>query len=525
MFEVQQRLVDLRDSSGNGRPLYERVAQELAEAIRLGELKPGERLPSVRQLATDAGLSVTTVMSVYALLADNGLVRGEAGRGTFVSEQPKPADGPPSPMAPSPGPGLAAPARRAPTQRSPARQSSTWRRMILAQTEARLIQSFPEAADIMRGSPDPDLLPLEAIRDAMSEVSSSLRPRDLEYPSTLSVEPELAQALQARLAVDELPADSGDMLVGNSTQQFLSLLAVLLRQRFPDEPVLVGIEEPGYQTAMDTLELHGLGLIPINLDPYGATAEGLRAALESGAAAVFLTPRAQSPTGCSWTVERRQALADVLASYPEVWIVEDDHFAEASASRPGSLYNDARLQERVVYLRSFSKSIAPDLRLSVAIARPQIRHSLLMAKSFADGWTSRISQRVLAAVLSDPRTDDALYRARTEYTRRRASLRDAILDVSDAHRLGVTVGEVGPDGLHIWVTLPRGCGADRVVEAAARDGFLLAAGQPFFVTPGNQRHLRLNAGAVAPEAAHKVAAVIGDAVTHVLDQPTALLTP
>lgn len=523
MFEVQQRLATLRDSSGNGRPLYERVAQELADAIRSGDLKPGERLPSVRQLAVDAGLSVTTVMSVYALLAESGLVRGEAGRGTFVSETPRQDEETPALDTPLET-AAAAPIRRESTHR-PTHQSSTWRRMVLAQTESRLVQSFPGAVDIMRGSPDPDLLLLDVIRDAMRQVSASLRPEDLEYPSTLITEPELARALRARLAADELHTDSSAMLVGNSTQQFLSLLAVLLSQRFPQQPVLVGVEEPGYQTAMDTLELHGLGLIPIGLDRFGVTPENLRHALESGVAAVFLTPRAQTPTGRSWTTERRQALADVLAPYPDVWIVEDDHFAEASSSRPGSLFSDPRLQDRVVYLRSFSKSIAPDLRLSVAVVRPPIRHSLLMAKSFADGWTSRISQRVLAAVLSHPRTDEALLRARTEYARRRAALRDAIMDVNGAHRLGLAVDEIGPDGLHLWVTLPRGCSADRVVEVAARDGFLLAAGQPFFVTPGNQRHLRLNAGAVKPEAAHRVAMVIGDAVTYVLDQPTALLTP
>ena len=511
MLEVQRRLVALRDTSGNGRPLYERVAHELAQAIRMGELQPGERLPSVRQLATDAGLSVTTVMSVYTRLADSGLVYGEAGRGTFVSESPD-ADG------------AAAPPRAA-EQHASSRQGSAWRRRVLAQTEARLKQSFPMATDVMRGGPELRLLPLEVIRDAFLDVASRLGTHDLEYPSTLSVEPALTQALHGRLLADGLRADADDMLVASSTQQFLAMLAMLLRQRFPAEPVLVGIEEPGYQTAMDTFEVHGLGLVPIPLDQAGATPDGLASALNAGVAAVFLTPRAQSPAGCSWTADRRQELADGLAAHPEVWIIEDDHFAEASASHPGSLYSDPRLRDRVVYLRSFSKSIAPDLRLSVAVVRPPIRHPLTMAKSFNDGWTSRTSQRVLAAVLSDPRTDDVLRRARTEYARRRAALREAILSVRDTHGIDLSVPEAGPDGLHVWVTLPRGCDADRVAEAAAQRGFLLAAGQPFFVSPGDQRHLRLNAGTIAVEASPKIAAVVHEAIVSVLGQPTALLTP
>ncbi|GAA3974781.1 aminotransferase class I/II-fold pyridoxal phosphate-dependent enzyme [Actinomadura viridis] len=511
MLEVQRRIAALRESPGNGRPLYERVANEMAQAIRTGELRPGERLPSVRQLATDLGLSVSTVMSVYTRLAEGGLVNGEAGRGTFVSETPSAA---PAAQAPRPAAEPAA-----------ARAGSAWRRQVLAQTEARLKQGFPSARDLMRGGPDPALLPLSVIKRAFRDVSSRLTARDLEYPATLGTEPELSGALLKRLAGDGIEAEADDILIGGSTQQFLALLAMLLGRRAPGERVLVGVEEPGYQTAMDTLEFHGLGLVPMRLDESGVTAEGLRGALDAGVSAVLFTPRAQSPTGCGWSAERRQALADALVPHPDVWIIEDDQFAEAATVRPGSLYGDARLRERVVHLRSFSKSVAPDLRLSAAVVRQPIRHPLTMAKSFADGWTSRTSQRVLAAALTDPRIDDLLAEARTEYALRRAAVRDAVRRAGSARGLGLSVPALDTDGLHVWVTLPDGCDADRVVEAAAHRGFLLAAGQPFFLSPGDQRHLRINAGALAAEHADRLSTAVCDAVTSVLGQPTALLTP
>ncbi|MBB4772309.1 GntR family transcriptional regulator/MocR family aminotransferase [Actinomadura catellatispora] len=511
MLEVQQRIAALRNSSGNGRPLYERAAHEMAQAIRTGELRPGERLPSVRQLATDLGLSVTTVMSVYTRLAELGLVHGEAGRGTFITETPEIAQAAPTPRASETVP--------------PARGGSAWRRQVLAQTEARLKRSHPSARDLTRGGPDPLLLPLAVVKRAYGDVAARLQAQNLEYPATLSTEPELAEALVGRLADDGITAEADDLLIGGSTQQFLALLAGLLQRRSPGETVLVGVEEPGYQTAMDTLEFHGLNLVPMPLDGAGVTVEGLRGAIDAGVSAVLFTPRAHSPTGCCWTAERRRALADVLTPHPDVWVIEDDQFAEAASSRAGSLYTDPRLRERVVYLRSFSKSIAPDLRLSAALARQPIRHPLTLAKSFADGWTSQTSQRVLAAALTDPEIDDLLATARTEYARRRAAVREAIRHTGASRDIDLLVPELDTDGLHVWVTLPGGCDADRVVEATAQRGFLLAAGQPFFLSPGNQRHLRINAGALPAGHAPQLAAAICEAAVTLMSQPTALLTP
>ena len=81
--------------------------------------------------------------------------------------------------------------------------------------------------------------------------------------------------------------------------------------------------------------------------------------------------------------------------------IEDDHFGDLAQDRSGSLLADARVEDRVVYIRSFSKSIAPDLRLSVAVARPRLKTLLQEAKTHADGWSSRLLQRVLAGVLQD----------------------------------------------------------------------------------------------------------------------------
>ena len=122
--------------------------------------------------------------------------------------------------------------------------------------------------------------------------------------------------------------------------------------------LVVAVEEPGYPTIFDTYERAGYSLIGVDVDVHGAVPRSLDAALAAGAQAVLLTPRAHNPTGASWTRRRAADLADVVADHPGVLVIEDDQFAGIASTRPGSLLADTRLEERVVYIRSFSKSIA-----------------------------------------------------------------------------------------------------------------------------------------------------------------------
>src|SRR5262249_14388604 len=145
----------------------------------------------------------------------------------------------------------------------------------------------------------------------------------------------------------------------------------------------------------------------------------LDSALARGANVVLLTPRAENPTGASWTPARRAELADVIAEYPRALVIEDDHFAGISDACPGSLLQDRRLEERTIYVRSFSKAMGQDLRLSVVAARPRLRGPLRDAKLVTDGWSPRLVQRAVAAALNDPALAVVFEEARTAYAARR----------------------------------------------------------------------------------------------------------
>ncbi|HYZ86097.1 MAG TPA: PLP-dependent aminotransferase family protein [Bryobacteraceae bacterium] len=482
---------------------YEQVANAISDAIASSQISVGERLPTVRQTASMLGVSMTTVNSAYRLLAERGLIQGETGRGTFIRGN-----------------------NGAETSRDQARlprfvgghlrKAGTvpWRRRALVNSAMRLRTRFPDAKDCSTGRPDPALLPLRILQRHWARAMDGVNSADLQYASVEPLE-ELSVQILARFEKDGIAAREGNLVIGDSAQQFLMLAAEVVAGLWGPENSVIAVEEPGYPTVFDTWERAGVRLIGVAVDEEGALPESLATALEAKAKAVLLTPRAHNPTGASWSRRRLAALADVLHEYRDVIAIEDDQFSGIAQQGPGSLLGDPRLEDRVLYLRSYSKSIAPDLRVAVAVARPRLANLMREAKSHADGWTSRLLQRVLAHVLRDPELDDWMERARNEYEIRRIRAANVI---NGSQSPGLSTWP-GCDGANIWVHLPSSVDATEVIEHAAMGGVLVAPGEPFYVTPGHSDVIRFNAGSagtdhVATYAEVLVRAVLASGSTH-----------
>jgi GntR family transcriptional regulator/MocR family aminotransferase len=182
-------------------------------------------------------------------------------------------------------------------------------------------------------------------------------------------------------------------------------------------------------------------------------------------------------------------------------IIEDDQIAELATSALGSLISDARLQDRVIYIRSFAKTIAPDLRLAAALASPRLSGMLAEAKSFADGWSSRLAQRALALALNDPETDELLQYAKSAYGARRS----IVLSTLRQHLSNLDLSIECRDGLNVWISLPQGFDASEVVERAAKNQVLVVSGEPFFLHPGNDSWIRMSISQLTSEEAELAA--------------------
>jgi GntR family transcriptional regulator/MocR family aminotransferase len=480
----------------HGPPRYEQLASILEGAIRDGRLRGGERLPPVRLLAQELAISVTTVTAALNLLSERHLIRAEVGRGTFVNS---PAAGA---LAGQPS---VPPASTEPSgdRRSPA----PWRRRALMTIGARLRTRYPDALDCSTGRPDVELLPLAVLRRAWSATMATAAPGDLQYAGPEVIK-ALSDPLLRLLRQGGLQLAAEDLLIGSSAQQWMMLSLQVAALRSQVERPLVAVEEPGYPTIMDAFERAGARLIAVAVDGDGAVPDSLDRACRAGASMALLTPRAHNPTGCSWTSQRRASLADVLADHPHTIVVEDDQFADGSTTQPGSMLDDRRVRDRVVYIRSFSKLIAPDLRVAAAAAAPRLRARLAEAKSLEDGWTSRLLQKTLGLALDDGELHDVFVRARETYGGRRARAAEALNGVLQPHG-GWTW--CGADGLNLWVQLPPGIDATDVVERAAAAGVRVAPGEPFYLHPGRTHVVRLNAGSAPDHKAAFAGRVVGEA--------------
>lgn len=364
---------DLKQYRISGRSAAALVA-DIESAVLAGELAPGERLPSVRRLAAEVGLSPVTVAAALSELRRRGVVLSEPRRGTRIGE------GPPIGSLRAPLP-------------------------------------VPEGArDLSRGNPDPQLLP-----DLTSVLAREPSRRRLYGEAPL--DPGLAELARERLCADGVPA-AAICVVGGALDGIERVLQAHLR---PGDRVAV--ENPGYAALFDLLRALGLVLEPVAVDDRGMLPEQLARALQGGARAAILTPRGQNPTGAALDARRATELAAVLGEHPGVLVLEDDHLGPIAG---GELHSLVAGREAWAATRSVAKALGPDLRLAVLAGDARTVARVQGRQQCGPGWVSHILQGAVRELWSDPAVDLGIERACAVYAERRHTLLRAL------RRRGVT---------------------------------------------------------------------------------------
>jgi DNA-binding transcriptional MocR family regulator len=269
-------------------------------------------------------------------------------------------------------------------------------------------------------------------------------------------------------------------------------LVIRTTLRFGDRVV---VEQPSFPPLLDLLEHAGVDVVGVPLDRQGLVPDRLAEALTSPTAAVFLQPRAHNPTGTSMTAARARSLARILRP-TDVLVIEDDSASGISTSPDVSI--GTWLPGRTVHIRSFSKSHGPDLRLAALSASSDLVGAIHHQRQLGQGWSSRLLQRLLLGLLTDPRSDREIATARAEYARRRTEFVDRL------ERHGILVA--ADDGLNVWVPVEDEPSA---LMRLAAQGVGVAPGTPFQVLPETTSHVRVTTGLITSnldEVAREVAA-------------------
>ena len=355
------------------------ISDSVEAGVRTGQLTPGDRLPPVRDLASQLGVSPTTVAAAYADLRRRGITAGAGRAGTRIRAAPP----------------------------------VSVRGYLPAPAGAR---------DLISGGPDPDLLP-------------DLPARPASRPARMYAQAPVSPRLRP-LAAGQLTADGIDathlMVTGGALDGIERVLATWLT---PSDRVIV--EDPGHAVTFDLLAAMGYTAVPVPVDELGIRPDGLAAALARGAGALIVTPRAQAATGAAWDSDRAAAIAETLRRYPSLPVIEDDH-AGPVAGAPAFTACGGR--PRWVTIRSVSKSLGPDLRLAVVAGDEATIARVAGRQALGTGWVSYQLQDLVADLWADPSVPRALASAAGVYKGRREALQAALREhgISATGRSGFT---------------------------------------------------------------------------------------
>jgi GntR family transcriptional regulator/MocR family aminotransferase len=440
------------------------VNVRLADAVRTrigeGVLQPGDRLPPSRVLADQLGVSRWVVTEAYEQLKAEGYLTAKGGSGTTV-------------------------ALRAGRPRSPA-------------TAPRPLDEPTTAVDLSPANPDLAAFPRADWRRAIQHALATATPRQLSYPDAQG-DPVLRRMLAAYLhRARGLAVDATDVHLTAGTRSAVSMLCQLLQARGARR---IGLEDPGWPRARQIAELTGLEVMPLPVDGEGFDPDALTSA---GIDAVLVSATHQFPTGTLMSPDRRHRLLAWAADERHV-VIEDDYDAEFRYDRRPVGALAALDPQRVVYLGSTSKTLAPALRLGWMVVPRRLIDAVEAARVATGVLVPAVDQLALAHLVGSGSYDRHLRKMRKVYAARRAALLAALN--------AVMPGEPVPGmaaGLHLVWRLPDETDEDTVLAACRHAGTIPAGLGTCRIRPG-WPGLLIGYGNVPERLAASVASTLAEA--------------
>ena len=358
------------------------------------------------------------------------------------------------------------------------------------------------------GHPDPALLPADWLRESLLEVAGQLQGRSLQYGATEGL-PELREASAALLQRRGLVAQAEHLLITTGSQQAIDLLARVLVE--PGE--VVAVESFNYPAALQAFRFAGARLVEVPTDAQGMDVDKLEALLLAERPRVlYVVPNFANPTGAVMPLVRRLRLLELAARYG-VTLIEDDPygelwFDEAPPPSLAQLNQQAGSPAQVAYMTSYSKVVAPALRLGVLLAPAEIARGVVLAKQAADVHSGSLEQLTLAAMLASCRLGAHLDSLRPAYAAKGAALAEAL----QAHCTGLLEFDKPQGGMFIWARLSAGLPllpTQAWVDFGLANQVLVVPGAAFSISNAPQPWLRLSFANPAPEALRQGAERLG----------------
>jgi 2-aminoadipate transaminase len=362
------------------------------------------------------------------------------------------------------------------------------------------LTALPDVISFAGGLPAPELFPIEKFKEASEVVLSEMGDRALQYGTTEGYQP-LREMIARNASKYGIQISADNVLITSGSQQALDLLGRIFINR--GDRVLV--ESPTYLGAIQAWNAYGVKYVTIPFDEHGMQTNLLESRLRTGLKFIYVLPNFQNPTGVTLSRERRKQLVEMANAYG-VPIVEDDPYGqlryEGEHLPPVVVLDDEiRAKEvpiysgNVIYTSTFSKILAPGLRLAWVVAPTEVIKKIVQAKQGCDLHTSTFTQYIAYEVANSTWMKTHILAIRKTYKERR----DIMLDALQQYMPKGVQWTKPAGGLFLWATLPEGIDTSAIFRSAVDAKVAFVPGGAFHPKGGGENTMRLNFSNAKPE--------------------------
>lgn len=460
--------------------LYEQVASTVKDRIDLGYYHEGDKLPSVRGLSQEHGVSISTVQEAYGLLIDAGIIESRPKSGYYVLLQQTPPELPAT-SNPAPQPLVVA----------------HWQKL------KDMINEYGNhtATKLSLALPDTQAPTLKPLTRLMSELSRNANCNILDYELAAGSDPLRHQI--ARVMVDSgCRVHPDEIIITSGCQEALSCSL-----RAVTEPGdIVVVDSPSFFGSVQAIKINGVKALEIPTNPEtGISLEALEMAFEQWPIkACLLTPTNNNPLGYSMPDSHKLRLLELLNRY-DIPLIEDDVYGDLSYTLPRPrTVKSFDTQGRVILCSSFSKSIAPGIRVGW-IAPGRYRDHIMMVKYLSSLSTPKLTQMAVAEFIAQGYYEKHLRKTRINYLRDRdATIGWLKRDMPEGTRISYPQG-----GYLLWVELPEQVDANELNRQARLEGISIAPGTLFSASGKYKNYMRISVVNSAHPSVEKAIKTLG----------------
>lgn len=443
-----KKIQDIKLDKDSCEYLYVQLYKSIKEMITSGDVEANAKLPTIRQLAKDLEVNNVTIVSAYDLLEKQGYVYKRVGSGTFANDV------------------------------------STGSALKFESEESSLRESDSDMINFAITAPPENLFPIEDIKLAINEVLDRDKGMAFSYQQSQGYYP-LRKSIKNYLSTHDIETSEDNIQIISGAQQGIDILAKALI----DYGDVVFTENPTYSGALAVFKSRSARTISINLESDGVDMIDLENKLRSFKPKfIYTMPIFQNPTGYSYSLEKKQQLLE-LAKKHDFYIIEDDYLSDISFNGEKNItMKSLDSDDRVIYIKSFSKISMPGLRLAFLVIPKTLYSDVLSAKHISDISTSGIIQRAFEIYLTSDGWEKNLKHISDIYIGRFNKMIDCI-EKYIPHEIRYQLPE---GGLNFWFTLPDGYSANELYKICLEENISVSPGSVFNIDKSDNENFRLS---------------------------------